>query len=330
MKKKLTGKQRKKVVGLDLGGTFIKVGLLDTHGRIIKKNQLPTLAEKRSRQIVLEQMKKAIDSVLEPDFSLLGIGIGTPGLVDNQGRVFEAPNLPAWHNFSLQEYFERIYHVPVSVENDVNSITWGEYLLGAGKNSRTMICITLGTGLGGGVVINGKLLRGAVFSAAELGHVTIDYHGPVCNCGNIGCIERFVSRDAIVERAINAIQAGRKTVLYQLCEGQIANITPRMISEAANQGDLLSREIWQDVGKCLGFFFVGLINIFNPDVVVIGGGIARAGKLLFAPIRQIVKQHAMKKLASHVRFVPAGLGNDTGIISAAALVLGEKLASNNS
>ncbi|HPP12583.1 MAG TPA: ROK family protein, partial [bacterium] len=320
-------KKKELVVGLDLGGTFIKAGLVNQQGKILKKGQWPTLAEHGKRQIVINQMKTAVDSLLghRPAPALAGIGIGTPGLVDNQGRVFEAPNLPNWHNLALGRIFEQTYRVPVRVENDVNSITWGEFLFGAGRGSQTMVCITLGTGLGGGVVVNGRLLRGAVFSAAELGHVTIDYHGPACNCGNLGCIERFVSRDAIVERATKAIASGRETLLVSLSGGDPKKITPKMISEAYRRGDRLAAEIWEDVGTCLGFFFVGLVNIFNPDRVVIGGGIARAGKPLFQQIRKIVRQHAMKKLSASVKFVPAGLGENTGIISAAALVLGSAM-----
>ncbi|MCM8768896.1 MAG: ROK family protein [Candidatus Omnitrophica bacterium] len=323
-----TRRANQAVLGIDLGGTFIKAGLVTEDGQIVVKGQWPTLAEQKRREVVLSQMKTAVNHLLEqkPGLKLLGIGIGTPGLVDNQGKVYEAPNLPGWDNLPLRQIFEKTYHVPVVVENDVNSITWGEYLFGAGRGSRTMICITLGTGLGGGVVVKGQLLRGAVFSAAELGHVTIDYRGPVCNCGNIGCIEKLVSRDAIIERAVKAIQSGRTTSLVQLSGGDISQITPKMISQAAHQGDELSLEIWEEVGRCLGFFFVGMVNIFNPDRVVIGGGIAKAGNLLFQPIRTIVKRHAMKKLSAKLKIVRSGLKDNTGIISAAALIFQSRIS----
>ncbi len=308
----------KKAIGIDIGGTYIKSGIVDETGRIIKSQQLPTLAEKKQRDVVLSQIEKSIKFLYDDDIE--GIGIGTPGIVDDEGIVYESPNLPGWDNLNLKKIFEEKFKKRVVVENDVNTIAWGEYLFGAGRGSKTMICITLGTGLGGGIVKDGKLLRGGKYSAIEIGHIPIDYRGPKCKCGNYGCIERFVGRDYIVERAINGIKKGIKTKIYELVNGELDKITPKIISDAYNLGDKLAEEIWIDVGICLGAMFSGLVNLLNPDVIVIGGGISQAGKILFDTVEKTIKERAMKKLTENLKIVPAGLGINSGIVAAGALI----------
>ncbi|HOM26628.1 MAG TPA: ROK family protein [bacterium] len=308
----------KKAIGIDIGGTYIKAGLVNESGKILKKQQFPTLAEKNDREVVLYQIEKSIEFAYEEEVE--GIGIGTPGVVDDQGIVYEAPNLPSWDNLNLKKIFEDKFKKKVVVENDVNTIAWGEYLFGAGKGSNTMICITLGTGLGGGIVKDGKLLRGGKYSAIEIGHITIDYKGPKCKCGNIGCIERFVGRDYIVERAIKGIKEGKKTKIYELVNGDLQKITPKTISEAYNLGDEFAESIWIDVGVCLGAMFTSLVNLLNPDVIVIGGGISQAGKILFDTVEKTIKERAMKILTQNLKVLPAGLGVDAGIVAAGALI----------
>ncbi|MCL5674502.1 MAG: ROK family protein [Candidatus Omnitrophica bacterium] len=308
----------KRAIGLDLGGTFIKVGLVQETGEIIKKAQFPTKADEGKKETVIQQMKNAVSSVWEQGIN--GIGIGTPGVVDNEGVVFEAPNLPGWNNLQLKKIFEERFKVPVVVENDVNSITWGEYLFGAGKGCRTIICLTLGTGVGGGMVIHGKLFRGAKYSAAELGHISIDYKGPRCKCGSIGCVERFVGRDYIIERAVHEIREGKETLIYQLASQKIENITPKIISEAYKKGDKIAGDIWIDVGICLGAMLASLVNAINPDRIVIGGGISHAGEILFETIKKTIKERSFRVLSENVEVVPAELSIDAGIISGAALI----------
>ncbi|MCX7706046.1 MAG: ROK family protein [bacterium] len=307
----------KKAIGIDLGGTYIKYGLVDVEGNILKKGILPTNAEKGSRDIVIEQMSCAIKDAW--DENIEGIGIGTPGVVDNNGIVFESPNLPGWHNFNVKEVFEKKFGKKVVVENDANSIVWGEYLFGAGKGTRTIICLTLGTGLGGGVVINGKLLRGAIYSAAELGHMVVDYRGRKCGCGSVGCIEAYVGRDYIVKSAIRKIRKGEKTVLSKMVK-DLTEITPKMISDAYQKGDKLAEKVWIEMATALGAFLAGLVNMLNPDRIILAGGIAQAGEILFSTVRKTIAERAMKVLAKTVEVVPAGLGNDAGIISGAALI----------
>jgi len=309
----------KKAVGIDLGGTYIKFGLVDESGQILKKGQIPTLGERKSRDIVLSQMHKAVETVIENEIA--GIGIGTPGVVDNDGVVFESPNLPDWHNLPLKAIFADRWNVPIVVENDVNSITWGEYLFGAGKGCRTIICLTLGTGVGGGMVINGALLRGANYSAAEIGHITVDYKGRKCGCGSIGCVEAYVGRDYIIREVVRKINDGRKTVITDLVNNDLSKITPKIISEAWEKGDALAEETWIEVGTALGAHLAGLVNLVNPDRIILGGGIAQAGEILFATVRKIISERSMKVLSRNVTVVSAGLGTDAGIVSGAALIL---------
>ncbi|NOZ63990.1 MAG: ROK family protein [Caldiserica bacterium] len=307
-----------KAIGLDLGGTFIKVGLVDETGRILRKNQLPTRGEE-GRNVVLAQMEKAVREILES--GITGIGIGTPGIVDRKGIVYSAPNLPEWDQLNLKKHFEEKLSLPVVVENDVNTITWGEYLFGAGKGVRCMVCITLGTGVGGGVVIDGKLLRGDEYSAVELGHIPINYKGPLCKCGNRGCIERYVGAQYIAAMAKREIQRGRKSKIKEIVKGNLAEITPKVISQAYNQGDKLSEEIWITVGRYLGAFFSGIVNIFNPEIIVIGGGISQVGEILFSSIKKEIKNRSYALFSQGLQVVPATLGVEAGIVSAASLVL---------
>lgn len=312
---------QRKAVGIDLGGTYIKAGLTDENGVILKKHQIPTLAEKNSRDLVIKQMESAVEFALDGAGSgVAGIGIGTPGVVDDEGTVFSAPNLPDWNNLPLKKIFEEKYNLPVVVENDVNTITWGEFLYGAGKGYSTIICITLGTGVGGGIVKDGKLLRGGRYSAVEIGHITIDYKGPRCKCGNIGCIERFVGRDYIVERAINAINEGKKTLICELVNNKKEDITPKIISDAYKMGDRVATDIWIDVGVCLGALFTGLVNLLNPDIIIIGGGISRRVEIMFETIEKKIKEQAMAKLTENVKVIQSQLGSDAGIVSAAGLI----------
>ena len=309
----------KKIIGLDLGGTFIKIGVVDEKGKLLSKKEIPT-PQGQGRAQVIKAMAESINNCLKsyPKKEFLGIGIGTPGLVDKNGKVFSAPNLPSWNNLNLKKTFEEKFSLPVKVENDANAITWGEYKFGAGKGYDNVICITLGTGVGGGVVLNGKLLRGAKYSAVEIGHMPICYAGPKCKCGNIGCIERYVGAKYIVDMAKEKLK-GRKSLIMGMVGGDKKRITPKIISEAYRKGDKLAEEIWIEVGIYLGTLFSGFVNLLNPQVIIISGGVAQVGDILFSTIKRTIDERSFSLLAKDVKVVPAKLGKDTGIISAASL-----------
>ncbi len=222
----------KKIIGLDLGGTFIKSGVINQKGEILSKKEIPT-PQGQDREKILGAMSESIDYFLQsyPKKEFLGIGIGTPGLVDEDGKVFLAPNLPNWNDLNLKKIFEEKFSLPVKVENDANAITWGEYKFGAGKGYDNIICITLGTGVGGGVVLNGKLLRGVKYSAVEIGHMPICYKGPKCKCGNVGCIEQYVGAKYIVDMAKEKLKK-QKSLITEMVKRDIKKITPKIISDA--------------------------------------------------------------------------------------------------
>jgi len=221
---------------------------------------------------------------------------------------------------NLKKIVEEKFSIPVKVENDAKAFTWGEYKFGAGKGFKNIICITLGTGVGGGVVLDGKLLRGNKYSAVEIGHIPICYTGPRCNCGNIGCIERYVGAKYIVKMAKKELK-GRESLIREIVGGNLAQITPKTISKAYNKGDKLAEEIWVEVGTYLGTLFSGLVNLLNPQVIVIGGGIVQVGEILFSTIKKTINERSFSPLAKDVKVVPAKLGKDAGIISCASLFL---------
>lgn len=310
-----------KAVGIDLGGTFIKFGLVGRDGSILKKGLKESGGEKGRGEVLL-RMEEVIKETLSGTqlSEVKGIGIGTPGLVDNTGSVFLAPNLPNWDNIPLTEIFREKFGLPVKVENDVNTITWGEYLFGAGKGFRTIVCITLGTGLGGGMVVNGKLLRGGNYSAVELGHITINAKGPRCGCGNKGCVESYVGSARIVTKAKKYLKKNRSSIIPKLVNGDLKKITPKIISEACRKGDRLAARIWKEVGADVGVMLADLVNIFNPEAIIIGGGVAQAGEPLFDAISEEISKRAFPLLSKNVKILPASLGQDSGIKAAAALV----------
>lgn len=311
----------KKIIGLDLGGTFIKIGVVNEKGEILDKREIPT-PQTQDRNKILEVMIESTNCFFDsyPKKEFVGIGIGTPGLVDETGKVFLAPNLPDWNNLNLKQIFEEKFSVPVKVDNDVNAITWGEYKFGAGRGYSNIICITLGTGLGGGVVLNGKLLRGTKYSAVEIGHIPIYYNGPKCNCGNIGCIERYVGAKYIIDMA-KAKLKGQKSIIKDMVNGDLGKINPKVIEDAYLEGDKLAEEIWLEVGTYLGTLFSGLVNLLNPQVIIIGGGVAQVGEILFSTIKKIIDERSFSLLAKDVKVVPAKLGKDAGIVSCASLFL---------
>jgi len=310
-----------KAIGIDLGGTFIKFGQVGRDGSILKQGRKESGGEKGRGEVLL-RMEEAIFEALSGTqrSEIKGIGIGTPGLVNSEGTVFLAPNLPDWNNIPLANIFRKKFNLPVKVENDVNAITWGEYLFGAGNGFRTIVCITLGTGLGGGVVVDGKLLRGGNYSAVELGHITINTKGPRCACGNKGCVESYVGSARIVAKTKKYLKKTHSSIIPKLVNGDLKKITPKVISEAYRKGDLLAIRIWEETGADVGVMLADLVNIFNPEAIIIGGGVAQAGEPLFNAIKEEIIKRSFPLLSKNIKILPASLGQDSGIKAAAALV----------
>ncbi len=309
-----------KFIGVDLGGTNLRAGIVDVQtGNVSALQTLPTLA-REGHAAVMERMAGLIRTVVESSQSDIGgIGIGVPGVLDlEQGTVVFLPNLPdRWENVALSATISNRVGLPVCLLNDVRSITYGEWQFGAGRGVDTMACFAIGTGIGGGLVINGKLHLGISGTAGELGHQTIDFNGPTCGCGNRGCLEVFASGPAITAMGVRAIVQGLTTSIGKWVDYDLNNVTPEIICQAARAGDAVAQEIYDRAGFYLGIAISNVLVAIGPRRVVIGGGVASAGELLFEPIRRTVKERVTVMPADQVAIVPAELGANAGIIGAA-------------
>jgi len=310
-------------IGVDVGGTNIKIALVDKEGAISYSNSIPTRAE-LGYEYTISAMKQAITDLMAATKtdknSIEGIGFGFPGQIDyKNGIVKNAPNIPGWVEVPIAEAMEKEFGIPTRVDNDVRCAALGELNFGAGKGCENLICITVGTGIGSGLVINGKLVRGASNAAGELGHIKLNMAGgPLCGCGDFGCLEAYASGPSIVAMAEEYIKGGKSTKFRELAEG--GEITPYIVSQAAAQGDGVARRIFTIMGEHIGVGLASVVNLLNPEKIIIGGGVADAGEVLFNPIRETIAKRAMPIQASAVEIVPAGLGNSAGVIGASLLI----------
>lgn len=314
------------VIGVDLGGTKVATAAADCSGSLLSKVTKPTLPE-RGLDAVIETI---VDSIREATTSAGGskqdircIGIGSPGPIDPEaGIVVFAPNL-MWHNVPIVGILKGILDLPVYLENDANVAGLGEYRFGAGRGSKNMVYVTVSTGVGGGLILNGEIYAGSFGMAGEVGHMTIASDGPLCGCGNQGCLEALAAGPAIARKAQADILHGQETIMTEMVSGKIEEITSKTVGEAALAGDILAKEIIEKTGEYLGIAAANLINIINPDTIVIGGGVSNIGELLLAPLRRAAKRRAIKAAFEKVRIVKAELGSDAGLVGAICLALGQ-------
>lgn len=314
-------KMKKYAVGVDLGGTSIKIGIVSKEGKIIAKTAVETLADMGPKTVV-NQIKKGINSLL-PGYKkeIEGIGIGSPGIVSiEKGTVENPPNLNNWKKVQLGDLIESEFKIKVIVENDANAAAIGELIFGAGRKLNDFIMVTLGTGVGGGIIIDRKIYRGEIGAAGELGHTTIDYNGPQCNCGAKGCVETFVGNSYLVDRVVKEIQGKKDSKIFELLNNNLDYLTPKIISDAAQSGDEFAKGVIVDTGRFLGYGLASSVNILDISKIVIGGGVAGFGKLLFDSIENTVKERTLKSLQSRVKILPAKLRNEAGILGASSLV----------
>ena len=310
-------------IGIDLGGTNIKAALVDTEtGEIDEPVSIPTHA-REGYDSVIAQMNVLVDRIasargLEKS-AIGGIGVGVPGAIDmERGRTLFLPNLPGqWRNVPLAERLAALSGLPVRIINDARAMTLGEYKFGAGKGVDTVACYTLGTGIGGGLIINGRLHLGIGGAAGELGHVTIDMHGPKCGCGANGCVEAYASGPAIAAMGMKAVVQGATTRIAELCENDLNRITPELICQAAIDGDSIAKDIYEQAGYYIGVAVASIVTAVNPRRVVMGGGVAAAGEVILDPIRRTVQTRVCLTDLKHVQVVLAELGNTAGLIGAA-------------
>jgi glucokinase len=320
---------KKWVIGVDLGGTNIVVGVLPIDGgdgQVLALKSEPTDAERGAKYVVdkivllIEEARADVVSAFggtRTDFA--GIGIGAPGPLNRAtGTVIQSPNL-GWRNFPLRDLIANAVNLPAVLDNDANCATYGEWWLGAGRNVDNLIGLTLGTGIGGGIVLNGEIFHGVSDAAGEIGHMTIEANGRKCPCGNYGCLEAYASGPAIARRAIEGLEAGAESLLTDLAGNKFENITAATVYEAVINGDTYANEVMRETAKFLGAGVANVINIFNPDMIVISGGVTKAGDHLFVPLRSEVRRRAFKSALDACQITAAQLPGTAGVIGAAGV-----------
>ena len=315
------------IIGVDLGGTKISAGAVSLDGaHIAGVRSIPTQPELGAEGVV-ERIYSVIDGVIADTIDetgvsrkdIIGIGIGAPGpLIREKGIVVVAPNL-GWKDYPLRDRITSRFGLPATLDNDANCATVGEWWLGAARGGRNVVGITIGTGIGGGLIINEQLYHGASDVAGEIGHTTIDVNGRHCKCGNYGCLEAYASGPAIATRAREALmREDTASLLPALVDGQLDRITAELVYDAAKKGDSLANEIVRDTARYLGAGIASLLNVINPDVVVIAGGVTRAGEALFGPLRAEVRRRAFTPAVQAAKIVAAELPGTAGVVGAVA------------
>lgn len=315
------------IVGIDLGGTNIRAAVTDREGHILGEGHKPSMAmegpDVTIPQIV-QAIRNAMDKAGKSPEEICGIGMGVPGRhKSKEGIVLWSPNFKGWGGLQLLAPIREELGIPAYMGNDVNVAALGEFQFGAARDVSSMVMMTLGTGIGGGIILDGKLWLGANEGGGEIGHQVINPNGMQCGCGNFGDLEGEARRDAIVERALSKIYMGRKTILTKRTEPKFLDLTPAVIAEAASQGDQLAIEVMEETGYFVGIGVANAINFLNPEMVVIGGGISQAGAVLWDPIMRTVRANALKEALEVCQVVPAALGDDAGVMGGVVLVLQE-------
>ncbi|MBX3178439.1 MAG: ROK family glucokinase [Candidatus Hydrogenedentes bacterium] len=313
------------IVGVDLGGTNVKTAMVSWDKQVLAKDSRPTNANE-GPEAVFDAIESSVrdllgQSDLRPE-EVMAVGIGAPGPMDwRTGVVYSPPNLPGWENVPLAEIMRERLGVPCYVENDANVACYGEFWLGAGQGTQNMALLTLGTGVGGGVVVFGMLLRGEDGTAAELGHLKIQRDGRPCGCGSRGCLEQYGSVTGMVLTAREGLESGRESALREMCGGDFDAITGKMISDAAARGDAFARWVVEETATWIGLGISSIINYQNPEKVVLCGGMIAAGDLLLEPVRRVARENAFPVPAKRCQIVLAGLGSDSGVLGAAGCAL---------
>ena len=313
-------------LAMDMGGNWMRVALVTPEGEVLWRERRRTKGQEPSPKVIAraeELLRRGMAQVGEG--KLAGVGMGLAGPVDPEtGIMYDPPNIPSLDGVSLKKIWDAKVDCPVLVGNDATLAALGEYRYGSGMGARTLVYMTISTGIGGGVVVDGRPLMGAYGMAGELGHMTIDRNGPSCRCGKAGCLEALASGTAIAESARGRLEKGKPSLILDIVSGASSRISSETVFEAATRGDLVARDILDDVARALGAGLVNVLHIFNPDVIVIGGGVSNHWEYLEPMVRSYIDAHAM----SHVRRLGfrlsvSSLGDDIGLLGAAALVWSE-------
>ena len=314
------------VIGVDIGGTKVAAGLVDPSGEILCHNRNPMVCNDGAEN-GLAAVTKAIETASAQAVSaagkhnlIRGVGICSPGPLDPKtGVVINPPNLPCWRNFPLAAEVAHIYRVRVKVDNDANAAGLAETLWGAGRGYQNVFYVTLGTGIGTAILINGRIYHGRTGAAAEGGHMSIDYKGPRCGCGKPGCIEVLAAGPAIARRARAKLENGRSSSLLDLAGGKIERVTSEMVGQAAATGDAAASEVLQETVELLSFWFGNIVDLLEPDVMIVGGGVASLLKPFLGEIKDRLPGCCVNQRCKEIPLVSARYGEDAGIAGGAAL-----------
>ncbi|MDU4789859.1 MAG: ROK family protein [Clostridium sp.] len=310
---------KKYVIGVDLGGTKISTAISTIEGNILANVVLPTKAEE-GEVAVLGRIVQSIDEVIVGSSTSIdeveAIGIGSPGPLDaKKGIIITTPNLP-FKDYNLVQPLKEKYNIPVYLDNDANAAAIGEYMFGAGKGKESIVYFTVSTGVGGGAVLDGKVYRGHTSNALEIGHTTVNPNGPRCNCGNLGCLEAMSSGTAIAKKGKEAVSTNVETSLKKY-----DTVTSYEVFKEAEAGDEVAKDIIDNALTYLGIGVANAIATFDPEMIIIGGGVSKAGDIVFDTVKKVVNKRCFKSMAESCEIVPAGLGSDAGVVGAVALAI---------
>ncbi|MEJ2720255.1 MAG: ROK family protein [bacterium] len=308
-------------LGIDVGGTTMKMAVVSSDGEVIEREEIDTEVAKGASK-AFSRIEKRLPDLIPGDADLAGAGVGCARLVDGApGPQGATPNLRAGENAPLARIAADHFGVYTIVDNDANAAAYGEYTHGAGRGAVMFICITLGTGVGGGIVTEGRILRGKKNYAGEIGHMTIRETGRLCKCGNHGCLEAYLGTDALVQSARKRLASKRRSLLKTWARERRESLTPKLIAEAAEAGDRTARSVFEEAGAHLGTALASLVNLLNPDVIALGGGVSAAFPLMEESMWATIRSRAFDESAALVTVVRAELGNDAGVIGMAMQAL---------
>ena len=317
--------KKKFAIGVDLGGTNIVSAIVNYQGEIVNRLKVPTLAE-RGKEATIKRIietihKNIAQSTTIAPGDIIGIGIGAPGPLNiKKGIINFAPNLSGWRDVPLKKILEDELNMKIVLENDANAAAWGERCFGAGQGINNLVCFTLGTGIGGGIIIDGKIYHGNNCGAGELGHMTVNKDGPRCNCGNYGCLEAYSSATGVKNRIIDRIKKGIKSEFLTFDNDKLfESLRLKSIFQAARKGDILTSDIVEDAISYLGIAIANIANILNPEMVVLVGGITNEGDKLLIPLIKEVKKRAFYSNYKSLKIVIGKLAGNAGVLGAAAL-----------
>lgn len=309
------------LLGIDIGGTNAKLAVLDLRGRVVSRGMIETRASDGPNAL-FERVREVLPGLTGPRRRVVAAGIGCAGLIDRaRGYLYSSPNLPVWSERPISRIGRKVLGVYTCIDNDANAAAIGEYRRGAGRGARMFVCITLGTGIGGAIVADGKLVRGSSGFAGEIGHITVNARGPRCKCGNRGCLEAYVGADALVRSARRRLGKARRSSLARI----EAPLSPQTITRAARRGDAIAADVLNEAAEYLGTAIGSVVNLLNPDRVVLAGGVAGGFDLMRRRLREVVEERAFPESARAVTIRRGALGFDAASIGA-ALMAGAALA----